>query len=159
MRHVRWAVKLAAVVAAMGVVTPAVHGVPHITDLLLSHGFEDDTDLELINGGDPGVGAVERSTMHVAEGDFSLHMRYNGTGGGGGDFFARWTGYQGSFDAGAPHDGYITTFQLYPIWGSQYWRGSTSVDGPNHIGNVIYAVGPSGYEQSDIVVGLMGFRE
>ena len=153
MKHAPFGLTMAAIALA----TLGAHAdAPQITNLLTSHSFEDDTDLELTNAGEAADGVVERSTAQKFAGENSLHMLYDGRDGAGGDFFARWNGYQTGFDAAGPHGGYITTFQLYPLWGTQHWRGSETSDGPNHIGIQIFAVdGGSAATVTDIVVGLM----
>ena len=144
----------AVAVAAVGLFAASVQAVPMIATPLGGHDMESDTDLELIGAGEAGI--AERSTAQKFEGDYSLHMRYDGRDGAGGDFFARWNGYQAGFDASQAHPGYVTTFQLYPLWGSQHWRGSTTADGPNHIGIEIFSVNAgSASTVTDLVIGLM----
>jgi len=142
-------------VVTVGLLAAGVQAVPMIATPLTSNSFEDETDLVLVNAGEPAVGLVELSSAQAYEGESSLHLIYDGRGGAGGDFFAKWVNYQAGFDAAGPHPGYVTKFQLYPIWGSQHWRGSTGSDGGEHVGIAVYGASPGGYAVDDILVGLM----
>ena len=148
----RYCAVIAAV--AVGLLAAGVQAVPTIATPLVDYGFETDTDLALFFGGATQPGdAIARSTAQKFEGDHSLYVAY--TGEGTGDIFGHWDGL--SFDASAPHPGYVSTFQLYPVSGGQNWRGSPDSDGGNHIGIQIYGINgatPGGL-WTDIAVGLM----
>jgi len=130
-------------------------GAPTIRVLLHSQGFEDPDDPSLaLDEENSLAGITEVSTDQASEGGSSMRVWYDGVPVV--DITGYWTDYSRGFDASLPHDGYVTAFQLYPVWGSQLWRNSTTSDGGNHIGLTVYSTGPdwqSGY--ADIVVGLM----
>ena len=159
MKQACFGLRITAVTAAIALATLGVQAAaPQITNVLTSYGFEDDTGLNLFFGGAVGpTDAIERSTAQKFEGENSLYLSYDGEGGG--DIFGHWDGL--SFDASAPHDGYATTFQLYPVLGGQNWRGSPDADGGNHIGIQIFGLNgatPGGL-WTDIAVGLMDSEE
>jgi len=144
----------AVTVVAVGLLAAGVQAVPTIATPLIDYGFEDDTGLNLFFGGAVGPSdAIERSTAQKFEGENSLHVSYDGEGTG--DIFGHWDGL--SFDPSAPHPGYVSTFQLYPVSGGQNWRGTPASDGGNHIGIQIYGVNGAapGGAWTDIAVGLM----